>query len=176
MLLRCWGLGLAWKVQFREQKSLILLRTNPNGLKRSRRLLTLSLTVALYLFRIATIYFVQILNLLWPRIANTCEFPLIHRFLTHRSESSVGKSPHRSGCDLRCPKNLWVQIWVTHECTRAQPQLNPLCTVLIAMEMIFVHSRWIACDLLSNMSALGFLRHLSLLCLCQKAWWKAKCL
>jgi len=122
VLLQCWGLGLAWKVQFQEQKSLIILRTNPNGLKRSRRLLTLSLTVALYSFRVATIYFVQILNLLWPRIANTCEFPLIHRFLTHRSESSMGKSPHRSGCDLlRCPKNLWVWIWVTHECTRAQP-------------------------------------------------------
>src|SRR6266498_5977485 len=48
-------------------------------------------------------------------LTNTHEYLLTCGFLTHRSESSMGTNLHESGYSSRCPKNLRIQIWVTHE-------------------------------------------------------------
>ena len=44
-----------------------------------------------------------------------------HKFLTHGSESPGGWNLHRSRYSILNWKYLWVQIQVTHECTRALP-------------------------------------------------------
>ena len=49
------------------------------------------------------------------KYSRTCEF------LTHSSESPSGWNPRGSRYGIVNLKYPWVQIWVTHECTRVQP-------------------------------------------------------
>ena len=70
--------------------------------------------------------FVFTIYLIWVLVSTskylwTHEYSITHKFLTGGSKSPSGWNPHGSKYGISKLKYPWVQIWISHKCTRALP-------------------------------------------------------